>query len=117
MLRCPHCNAEICLQQLPYQGLFANFRICAHCAGGFTVDPETRRRQAVFLIVTLIATVITLLLYIRGTVWLIPALVIYVVWGMIFYRANKLMFLVTYQKNQEKSKNIRPTSQDEKPNE
>jgi len=41
-----------------------------------------------------------MLLYFRGTEWLIPAIAINVVLGLIIYWGNKRMFLVPYRKDQ-----------------
>ena len=98
MPACPHCRIEVCIRELPYQGFFKSYRICPNCGGSFTVDKDTKYRQAVFIIILLISLVFTLLLYYRDTKWLIPALVSYVILGLLFYRGNKKLFLVPYEK-------------------
>jgi len=93
-LACPHCHDEIDLRKLPHQGMFKSFRICPGCGGRFTVDPRTKRRQAAFIVVALVALVFTLLLYYRGTQWLPPALAIYAVFAALLYWANKQVYFV-----------------------
>jgi hypothetical protein len=100
MLTCPHCHSEIHLRELPYQGFFESFRECPNCGGNFIADPDTKRRQAILLVLLFLLLAMSLLLYFRGTTWLIPTIVIFAILGFIFYRGNKLMFLVPYQKGQ-----------------
>ena len=66
--------------------------------GGFTVDTDTKYRQAAFLVIAIISMVFTILLYYHGSKWLIPALVSYAVLGLLIYWGNKKLLLVPYQK-------------------
>ena len=100
MQRCPHCNIDICIRELKYQGFFKGFRICPNCKGCFTVDPKTQYRQAVFIIIAIISLVLTILLYFKGSKWLIPALVSYVILAILIYWGNKKVFFVPYDKDQ-----------------
>ena len=97
MRTCPHCNIQIRIQQLPHQGLFESFRVCPGCGGSFTVDTDTKYRQAAFIFILLISLGFTVLLYFRGTAWLIPAFVSYVVLGLILYWGNRQLFYVPYE--------------------
>lgn len=96
MLTCPHCKIEIRMRELDHPGLFRNYRICPGCQGKFTPDIKTKRRQAIFIVVALVSTGITILLYFEGTKWLIPAMISYLILGVGIYRGNKLIFLVPY---------------------
>lgn len=96
---CPHCNNEIRIRELPHQGLFKSFRICPHCGGSFTVDIETKYRQAYCLLFAVIALIFTMLLYYRSREWLIPALVSYVIVGLIIYRGDKRLFFVPFRQS------------------
>lgn len=98
MQTCPHCGAEIRIRELRYRGLFDSSRICPACDGCVTVDTGTKYRQALFILVLLIALLLTLLLYFLGAPWLVPALTSYAVAGFIFYRGNRRLFLVPCQK-------------------
>jgi len=98
MTTCPHCSLEIRLRELRYQGLFKSFRICPNCGGSFTVDTDTKYRQAIFIFIALIALAFTILLYFRGSDWLFPALISYVILGLLIYWGNKKLFLVPYEK-------------------
>ena len=98
MNTCPHCSIEIHLKEIPYQGVFKNFRICPACGGSFTPDTHTKRRQAAFIFISVISLAMTLLLYFRGTEWLIPAIVSYVIGGGILYIGNTKLYFVPYQK-------------------
>jgi hypothetical protein len=87
------------MRELPHPGWFANYRICPVCSESFTADPGTKFRQALFIIIALVSCAFTVLLYIGSSKWLIPALVSYVVFGLLLYWANKKMFLVPYKNN------------------
>lgn len=99
MQTCPHCGIEIILKEIPYQGMFDSFKICPDCGGEFTVDSDTKYRQAIFLFISLFSLVFTVLWYFYGVNWLIPSLISYVVWGMFLYWGNKKLFLVPYEKD------------------
>ena len=98
MHTCPHCNVEIRVRELPHPGLFKNFRLCPDCEGSFTVDTDTKYRQVAFLVIAVTSLVFTLLLYYQGSRWLIPALVSYVVVGLLIYWGNKKVVFVPYSK-------------------
>jgi hypothetical protein len=97
MRTCPHCNTEIRIRELPHQGFFESFRICPNCGGSFSVDTRTKYRQAALIFILLVSLVFSILLYFRGTAWLIPALVSYFVLGLIVYWGNRKLFYVPYQ--------------------
>jgi uncharacterized protein (DUF983 family) len=97
MRTCPHCNTEIRIRELPYEGFFESFRICPNCGGSFSVDTRTKYRQAALIFILLVSLVFSILLYFRGTAWLIPALVSYFVLGLIVYWGNRKLFYVPYQ--------------------
>jgi hypothetical protein len=96
MQTCPHCRIEIRVRDLRHQGLFKDFRICPDCEGRFTVDRDTKFRQAAFLVIAVISLVFTLLLYDRGSQWLPPAIVSYVALGLLIYWGNKKVFFIPY---------------------
>ena len=101
MHTCPHCNIEIRVNELPHQGLFNRFRICPACGRSFTVDTDTKYRQAICLVIGVISLVFTVLLYFLGSEWLIPAIASYVVLGLLIYWGNRQLFFVPYQKGQD----------------
>ena len=100
MQECPHCNEEIQIRELPHPGLFANFRVCRKCGGSFTVDPDSKRRQVLFIVVLLVSLVFSVFLYFGGTDWLIPALASYIVLTALLYCGNKKLFLVPYDEGE-----------------
>jgi len=99
MQTCPHCNINILLKELPHQGIFNSFRICPNCGGKFTVNTDTKYRQAIFIFIALISLMFTILLYFRGLEWLIPSLVSYGVLGLLIYWGNRQLFLVPSEKD------------------
>ena len=91
---CPHCEVPVDITQLRHQGMFKSYRECPNCQKHFEVDPNTKRRQAFFIVLALISLVLTLLLYFRGVIWLVPACVSYVLLAVLIYWANKKVFYV-----------------------
>ena len=106
MQTCPHCITEIDIRELDYQGLFKNYRICPHCGGSFTVDRDTKYRQAIFIFIALISLTFTVFLYFIGTEWLAPSLVSYVVLGILIYWGNSKVFFVPYEKEKDPTNDI-----------
>lgn len=96
MKTCPHCAAEIRVNELPHPGLWKDYRVCPGCGGRFTTDPATKRRQAIFIVVAVVSLVLTILMYIGNTGWLVPALMSYLFLGVWIYRGNKQLFFVPY---------------------
>lgn len=96
MQHCPHCHSVIQIRQLPHPGLFKNYRVCPACAGLFTVDRDTKIRQALFIAVALISLGFTLLLYFDDPGWLLPAISSYVALGALLYWGNKKVLFVPY---------------------
>ena len=101
MQTCPHCNIEIRVRGLPHQGLFKSFRICPNCGGCFTADTKTKHRQTICIFIAVVSLALTLLLYFQGSEWMIPAIVSYVILGIIIYWGNKHVFFVPYQEDQD----------------
>ena len=94
---CPYCSEKIVIRELRYQGLFKDFRVCPKCGGRFTVDIETKRWQAVWLLIGLVSFCFTMLLYYVGTAWLVPSLITYIVLALIIYWRTKRVALVRYK--------------------
>lgn len=103
MHKCPHCDTEIIVRELPHQGLFKSDRVCPECAGRFTADTDTKYRQAFFLVILLISLVFTLFLYYEDKGWLIPALTSYIALGLLLFRGNRKVFFVPYKKGHKKT--------------
>ena len=101
MQTCPHCDIEIRVRELRHPGLFKNFRICPNCGGSFTADTDTKYRQAIFIFVAVVSMVLTLLQYFQGSGWMIPAIVSYVLLGLIIYWGNRHVFFVPYREDPE----------------
>ncbi|PLX82173.1 MAG: hypothetical protein C0616_02805 [Desulfuromonas sp.] len=98
MLACPHCGSVIVLKELPHRGVFDSCRTCPQCGGSFTVDKDTKVRQALFIVVALISLVFTVLLYFGDRGWLFLALGSYVALGGLIWWGNRKVYLVPCQK-------------------
>lgn len=102
MQTCPHCHKEVNLAELRYQGMWVNYRQCPYCNRYFAVDKKTKKRQAIFIVLTLVSLALTMLLYYNGLKWLLPAIISYIIIGIGIYWANKRVFLIPYDKDEKK---------------
>lgn len=103
MTTCPNCSIEIRLRELRHESLFGSFRVCPNCGASFQVDTDTKYRQAAFIIILILSLAFTILLYYGNRQWLIPALVSYVVLGLLIYWGNRKVFLVPYQEDHDRA--------------
>jgi len=99
-LACPHCNDAIVMRELRHQGLFASHRLCPRCGKAFSVDRDTRRRQAVCLLVALFGLLFSVLLYAGFDGWLLPALLSYAALAITIYHGNQRVRLVALPKDE-----------------
>lgn len=95
--RCPHCDEAIDIRTLPHPSIVKNYRLCPVCGGAFTVDSDTKRRQAIFILTALVSLVLTCLLYFAGPAWLPMAIVSYVALAVAIYWGNKKVYFVPYE--------------------
>jgi len=100
---CPHCSIEIRINELPHEGLFESYRLCPGCGGQFTVDKNTKYRQAALIVIALISLALTILLYFGESRWLVPAVISYAVLGLLIYWGNKKVYFVPYEGGQDSS--------------
>ena len=96
ILNCPHCKAEIVMRELKHQGYWQNYRICPACGGRFSVDRDTKIRQALFIVISLMSLVFTVFLYFDGGWWMVPAAASYVALGLLIWWGDSKVFLVAY---------------------
>jgi hypothetical protein len=89
--------------------------VCPNCAGKFTVDARTKRRQAVCLVIALVSLAFTMLLYFQGSQWLIPALASYVVLGALVYWGNKRVLLVRHGDREDSGNHRKDAPSDSRP--
>ncbi len=98
MPECPHCRQVIGGKDLRNQFSFKPYRPCPSCARPFTVDASTKYRQAIGLVIALISLVLTLGLFFRGTDWLTPAIISYIILVLFLHWGNKHVVFVPYEK-------------------
>jgi len=96
MPECTHCKTEVDGKDLRDQSLIKTYRLCPHCGNSFTVDKVTRHLQIIGIVLALFSLALTLLLYFKGTDWLIPAVTSYVLLGILIYIGNKRVAFVPY---------------------
>jgi hypothetical protein len=84
------------MRELRHPRLFANYRRCPHCGECFTVDPDTKWRQALCIVIALISLLFTIMLYFDDSHWLSPALFSYAVLAVLIYHGNGRVFLVPW---------------------
>jgi hypothetical protein len=99
-LPCPHCHKGVVMRELRHPGLFANYRRCPHCGCCFTVDPDTRWRQALCIVIAFISLLFTTMLYLDDSSWLSPALLSYAALAILIYHGNKKVFLVPWSRDE-----------------
>lgn len=99
MHTCPLCKKEFNVRELGYAGLFTSYRICPNCDGRIIADSDTRSRQYIFIVISVISLVVTALLYFYGNKWLLPALATYLVMGVYLWWATTRVYFVRYEKN------------------
>ena len=101
---CPHCKQVIEGKDLQKQISFKRYRTCPSCTQPFTVDVSTKYRQAIGLLIALISLALTLGLFYQGTDWLIPAIISYIILGLLIYWGNKRVVFVPYKKDRNANK-------------
>lgn len=95
-LKCPVCDTEVSGKALALQPQFRRYRICPHCEARFTVDPCTKRRQAVAILLAFVSLYLTVRLMTDGVNWLIIACLSYGVLAAYIYFANFRVVAVPY---------------------
>ena len=105
MKTCPYCEAPIKINELPHPGLFASYRNCPECGGSFTVDEQTKKRQFIAIVLMVVMLLLTVLLYLYGKVWLVPAGISYFGVAVFTYWANRKLYFVEYTKQSSRHKN------------
>lgn len=106
MLACPHCGDSVDLRKLKHQGMLASHRVCPHCEGPFEVDPQTKRRQAAFIVLATISLIFTVLMYFDFQRWVLFAIPTYVVLVALIYFANRKVYLVKHDRNASQSEEL-----------
>ena len=104
MPECPHCKQVIEGKDLQDQISFKRYRSCPSCAQPITVDVSTKYRQAIGILIAFISLALTFGLFYRGTDWLIPAIISYIILGLFIYWGDKRVVFVPYNKDQNASK-------------
>lgn len=99
MHTCPHCHNELDLRELQKANAlkFNKYSICPHCGNKFTVDPDTKTRQVVTLLIAVVTLFFTLMGYFRDTTWFIPTLISGTALALYIYRANKWVEFVPFR--------------------
>jgi hypothetical protein len=103
MLSCPHCEDAIDLRTLRHQGLFTSHRICPTCEAAFDVDPQTKKRQAAFILLAIISLILTIFMYFDFRQWAPFAIPSYLILGVLIYFANRKVYLVRYEPTKSES--------------
>ncbi len=94
MPACPYCNEPVDLRAIKHQGMFSAHRICPTCNQPFEVDPKTKQRQAVFIVLALLSLVLTILMYADVRKWVAYAISSYLALAVLIYYANGKVYLV-----------------------
>jgi len=104
MPECPHCKQVIEGKDLQDQVSIKRYRTCPSCTQPFTVDVSTKYRQVIGILIALISLALTFGLFYLGTDWLIPAIIRYIILGLLIYWGNKHVIFIPYDKDRNASK-------------
>ena len=97
MLQCPHCGSHVVLAKLQHPSFWAGYRLCPTCSEKFTVDSKTKVRQSIAILASLVALLLTGLMYFQGTRWLFPSILSYTLLAAIIWWGNRHVRLVPYR--------------------
>ena len=104
---CPHCKKNLVKQSEKYNPLsFKSYVECPYCGGKFTVDSQTKYRQARAIIISLVSLAFTLLWYYNGIGWLTYAIVSWIVLGLYIYQSDKKVSFVPYHNGESDENNL-----------
>ncbi|MDH3691244.1 MAG: hypothetical protein OEU36_17510 [Gammaproteobacteria bacterium] len=81
---------------LAMQPQFHSYRVCPRCEARFAVDPSTKRKQAIAMVLALVSLYVTIRLMIDGANWLVLACLSYGVLAAYIYFANSRVVVVPY---------------------
>jgi uncharacterized protein (UPF0212 family) len=87
------------MRELSHHGVLQSYRTCPKCGEKFTVDSDTKIRQALFILAALVSLAFTMLLYFAGSSWLTPAIASYVAIALLLYWGNSRVRLVPLNKS------------------
>ena len=73
---CPVCAQSIPSRELAGQSRRRKYRICPWCDAHITVDPVTRRRQVVALVLGLVALFLAVAVAVSGATWSVVGVII-----------------------------------------
>lgn len=92
---CPVCARSIRSRELAGQPRRRPYRKCPSCGAHITVDPLTKRRQVVALVIGLVALAMTIAATAWGTTWSVLGTVIssVVLFAWIFYSEQRVRFV------------------------
>jgi len=96
-MNCPVCGSDMRSRSLFSRYDLKPYRVCPDCNARYTTDLKTRKRQVPMLLLALIALGLSAAIGIRGFVWLLPAVVSYIIlWVYVGYAVSKVTY-VQYQ--------------------
>lgn len=96
-MNCPVCGSDMRSRSLFSHDSLKPYRVCPDCNARYTADLTTRKRQVPIIFLVLIALGLTAAASLRGSIWLLPAAVSYIVlWVYIGYAVSKVTY-VKYQ--------------------
>lgn len=99
MAKCPDCYEEINGKDLRKQPSLRAYRECPFCQCRFIVDPATKQKQLVAILIGLVLLFVTVNWYFQGGFWLLPTVVISAILFMYIYKANKKVVFKKYNES------------------
>jgi hypothetical protein len=78
-MNCPVCGSDMRSRSLLSHYSLKPYRVCPDCNARYTADLNTKKQQVPIVLLTLIALGLTAAVSISGLVWILPAVVSYII--------------------------------------
>lgn len=96
MPKCPGCQTAIEGKDLRKQFGISPFRTCPYCKIRFTVDPQTKLRQLIALVLATASLALTVGWCFAGQPWLYPTVVSYITLALFIWWSNRLVEFIEH---------------------
>jgi uncharacterized protein (DUF983 family) len=93
-MNCPACGSDMRSRNLLSHYSVKPYRVCPDCNAKYTSDLKSKRRQVPIIVLTLITLGLFITVTLKGSVWLLPAVVsLIVLWVYVGYALSKVTYV------------------------
>jgi uncharacterized protein (DUF983 family) len=93
-MNCPACGSDMRSRGLISHYSLKPYRVCPDCGAKYTADPKTKQRQLPIIVLVLIALGSTAAVGLKGTMWLLPAILSNIVlWCYVGYAVSRVKYV------------------------